>query len=232
MEPDERIWTAVMNTQIVRAPKQSLATFGTTNIYYYLVAEAAFNELVNTSETVIREGRVVAERPRIVTPSYLSRVQGFSAEAKKYFDMMMDAFDPNSPGLYYSYRNEPKELNVVSDNLAAVLARLNTEIDQKGDPLVSIIKGEDTLWDVSILKFIYEITERSVRDNVRQLNQRGLLNIDSSGLPADARMRIEGLFQLVEKGEMEPAELKIELDRWNVFEEYQDRFFSLFKRKH
>jgi hypothetical protein len=81
------------------------------------------------------------------------------------------------------------------------------------------------------LKFIYEITQRSVMDNVRQLNQRGLLNMDASGLPADARLRIEKLFDLVEKGEMEPADLKAELDRWNVFEEYQDRFLAIFKRK-
>jgi hypothetical protein len=232
MESDERIKAAVMNTRIVRAPKQSLATFGATNIYYYLVAEAAFNEIMKTSETVIREGRVIAERPRIVTPSYLSRVQGFSPEAKKYYDMLLNVYEPDSPGLYYSYRNEPKELNIVSDNIASVLARLNADIDRKGDPLISIITGEDTLWDVSILKFIYEITESSVRDNVRQLNQRGLLNMDASGLPADARVRIEGLFQLVGKGDMEPAELKTELDRWNIFEEYQDRFFALFKRKH
>jgi hypothetical protein len=231
MESDERIKAAVIKTRIVRAPKQSLATFGTTNIYYYLVAEAAFNDMARTSDTVIREGRVIAERPRIVTPSYLSRVQGFSAEARKYFEFIINAYPPDSPGLLYSYRNEPKELNVVSDDTSAVLARLNTEIDRKGDPLMSIILGEDTLWDVSILKFIYEITERSVRDNVRQLGHRGLLNMDVSGLPADARIRIEGLFELVTKGDLEPAELKTELDRWNVFEEYQDRFFTLFKNK-
>ena len=233
MESDERIKAAVMNTQIIRAPKQSLATFGITNIYYYLVAEAAYNDLIKTdvTETVIREGRVIAERPRIVTPSYLSRVQGFSPEARKYFETLIQNYDPNSTGLFYAYRNEPKELNVVSDPIASVVAKLNTEIDHKGDPLTSIIKGEDTLWDISILKFIYEITEKSVGDNVRQLNQRGLLRTDASGMPADARIRINRLFQLVEKGELEPAELKTELDRWDIFEEYQDRFFGLFKRK-
>ncbi|MBN1189763.1 MAG: hypothetical protein JXA46_08425 [Dehalococcoidales bacterium] len=231
MESENRIRLAVMNTQIIRAPKQSLATFGTTNVYYYLVAEAAFNDIARSSETVIREGRVIAERPKIVTPYYLSRVQGFSPEAKKYFEMLLNNLDSNSPGLFYAYRNEPKELNIVSENLPEVLARLNTEVDQKGDPLTSIIKGEDLLWDVSILKFIYEITQRSVGDNFRQLNQRGLLNMDSSGIPADARMRFETLFDLVSRGEMEPSELKTELDRWGVFEEYQDRFFSLFKKK-
>jgi hypothetical protein len=230
MESDEKIRNAVRNTRIVRAPKQTLATFGTTNVYYYLVAEATYSELIDSTETVIREGRVVAERPKIVTPSYLSRVQGFSPEARKYFEMLIKEYDPNSPGLFYAYRNEPKELNVVSDNVVSVIEKLNTEIDQKGDPLTSIIKGEDMLWDVSILKFIYEITSRSLGENVRQLNRQGLLRVDSSGVPADARLRIEALFKIVEKGELEPSELKAELDRWNVFEEYQDRFFSIFKR--
>jgi len=233
LEPDERIRNAVLNTRIIRAPKQSLATFGTTNVYYYLVAEAAFQELVkgNISETVIREGRVIAERPRIVTPYYLSRVQGFSPEARKYFESLIESIEPSSPGLLYAYRNEPKEINIVSEDLSTVVARLNSRIDEKGDPLTSIIMGEDTLWDISILKFIYELTQRSVGENIRQLNQRGLLNIDPGGLPSDARLRIESMFELVQKGELEPAELKAELDRWNVFEEYQDRFFSSFIRK-
>lgn len=231
MESDERIKNAVMNTEVIRPPRQNLATFGTTNVYYYLVAEATYNELIHSQETVIREGRVIAERPKIVTPSYLSRMEGFSPEAKKYFEMLITQGNPDSPGLVYAYRNEPKELNIVSDTLAAVVAKLNEQIDHKGDPLTSIIKGEDTLWDVSIMKFIYEITSHSVMDNVRQLNQRGLLNVDAMGVTADARIRIEHLFALVEKGEMEPADLKTELDRWNVFEQYQDRFFSIFHKK-
>jgi hypothetical protein len=229
MESDERIREAVIKTQVLRPPKQSLSTFGPTNVYYYLVSEASYNELVNVQETVIREGRVIAERPKIVTPYYLSRVQGFSPEAAKYFEMLMNNYSPNSPGLFYAYRNEPKEMNMVSDNMETVVAKLSADIDKKGDPMTSIIKGEDMLWDVSILKFIYEITDRSLPDNVQQLNQRGLLKMDNSGLPADARVRIAGLFEMVEKGDLEPAELKAELDRWGVFEEYQDRFFKVFK---
>jgi hypothetical protein len=230
MESDERIREAVIKTQVIRPPKQSLSTFGISNVYYYLVSEASYNELTGGHETVIREGRVIAERPKIVTPYYLSRVHGFSPEATKYFEILMHNFSPNSPGLFYAYRNEPKEMNMVSDNIEAVIAKLSSEIDEKGDPMASIIRGEDMLWDVSVLKFIYEITDRSLPENVKQLNQRGLLRMDSSGLPADARVRIEGLFEMVEKGELEPSDVKSELDRWGVFEEYQDRFFRVFKK--
>jgi hypothetical protein len=229
---DKRIREAVQHTETLRLPKQSLATFGTTNIYYYLVTEPAYKELVdNVSETVIREGRVIAQRPRVVTPYYLSRLQGFSTEAIRYFDTLTQQHGANAPGLLYSYRNEPKELTIVSDSLRSVVAKLNAEIDKQGNPLTSIIKGEDDLWDVSLLKFIYEITRSSIEDNLWQMGSQGLLNVDSSGVPADARVRIEELFRKVITGQIEPSELKEELDRWNLFEEYEDRFFTLFKKK-
>ncbi len=229
---DERIREAVRHTETLRPPKQSLATFGTTNIYYYLVTEPAYAELVeNVTETVVREGRVIAERPRVVTPYYLSRLQGFSSEARRYFDILTRQYGASTPGLFYSYRNEPKELTIMSDSLHSVVEKLNAEIDKRGDPLTSIIKGEDELWDVSLMKFIYEITRSSMQDNLRQLGVRGLLNIDASGIPADARVRIEELFRKVQRGQIEPRELKEELDHWELFEEYEDRFFALFRKE-
>jgi len=229
---DERIRDAVKHTEILRPPKQSLATFGTTNIYYYLVTKPAYAELIkNVAETVVREGRVIAERPRIVTPYYLSRLEGFSSEAKRYFDTLMRTHGPNAPGLFYSYRNEPKELTIVSEDLLAVVDKLNTEIDKRADPLTSIIKGEDELWDVSLMKFIYEMTKSSLHDNLSQMEARGLLDTDTSGIPVDARLRIDELFRKVARGEIEPRQLKEELDRWGLFEEYEDRFFAIFKKE-
>jgi hypothetical protein len=229
---DERIREAVKQTEILRPPKRSLATFGTTNVYYYLVTEPSYSELVKSAaETVIREGRVIAERPKIVTPYYLSRLEGFSSEAKKYFDMLINTYGSNTPGLFYTYKNEPKELTIVSDSLLAVVDKLNDDIDKRGDPLASIIRGLDELWDVSLMKFIYEMTRSSMPDNLMQMEHRGLLDIDASGIPADARVRIEELFKMVARGELDPSELKKELDRWGLFEEYEDRFFAIFKKR-
>lgn len=228
---DERIKYAVQHTEILRAPKQSLSTFGTTNIYYYLVTEPAYSELVkNVVETVVREGRVIAQRPRIVTPYYLSRLEGFSPEARRYFEALIRTHGRDAPGLFYTYKNEPKELNIVSDNLLSVVNKLNEEIDKRGDPLTSIIRGEDELWDVSLMKFIYEMTRSSLRNNLMQMGSRGLLDIDAGGIPVDARVRIDELFMKVARGESEPHELKAELDHWNLFEEYEDRFFNIFKK--
>jgi hypothetical protein len=229
---DERIKYAVKHTEILRAPKQTLDTFGTTNIYYYLVTEPAYSELEkDVNETVLRQGRVIAERPRIVTPYYLSRLEGFSADARKYFESLSGTHGSPTAGLFYNYKNEPKPLTIISSNLLSVVDKLNAEIDKRGDPLTSIIKGEDEFWDVSLIKFIYEMTRGSLQDNLTQLGSRGLLNMDASGVPLDARLRIDELFKKVSGGEVEPHALKAELDRWDLFEEYEDRFFSLFKRR-
>jgi len=227
---DERVREVVKHTEIVRLPKQSLSTFGTTNIYYYMVTTPAYSGLVDdTVETVVREGRVIAEKPKIVTPYYLSQLEGFSPEARRYFQTIVDS-GAVAPGLLYGYRNEPKELNIISEDIRSVLDKLNVKIDEGGDQLTSIIKGQDDLWDVSLLKFIYEMTARSVKGNLQQMSARGLLDMDTSGVPADARIKIEELFGRAASGEMDPHELKKELDRWALFEEYQDRFFALFRK--
>ncbi|MFC1916070.1 hypothetical protein ACFLW4_05195 [Chloroflexota bacterium] len=227
----ERIQYAVAHTEILRLPRQSLSTFGTTNVYYYLLTEPAYSELTKTvNETVVREGRVIAEKPRIVTPYYLSKLEGFSLEARRYLDALIKTYGSDAPGLFYTYKNEPKELNIISDHWRSVVDKLNVEIDKRGDPLTSIIKGEDELWDVSLLKFISELARSSISHNLSQMGARGLLSIDSSGVPVDARLRIEELFRRVSRGEHGPGELKSELDRWNLFAEYEDRFFAILKK--
>ncbi|MFQ5826991.1 MAG: hypothetical protein ACE5IA_06510 [Dehalococcoidia bacterium] len=229
---DERILYAIRNTQILRPPKQTLATFGTTDIYYYLVTEPSYRELVDSSaETVIREGRVTAQRPKVITPSYLFNLEGFSSQARRYFEMVIGEHGPNAPGLLYRYRNEPKDLTIASDELGLVVKRLEEMLDREGKPLTSIIKGVDELWDVCLMKFIHDLTASSLRSNVMELGMSGLLDVDSSGVTRDARNEIEVLFQQVKRGEAEPSRLKVELDRWGLFPEYEDRFLALFKKR-
>jgi hypothetical protein len=224
MEADERIRYAIEHTEVLRAPAQRLSTFGSTNIYYYLITE--LTEWVN----VVREGRVIAARPKIVTPSYLINLEGFSSQARRFVEMMAER-NPHEPGIFYTYRNEPREMNVASEPVKAVVDKINRRIDRQRDPLTSIIKGVEELWDVSLLKFTYELTKTSVQSNVAELERCGLLQIDSAGVPRDARDHIEELF---EKAKLDPSyapELMAELRRWSLFNEYQDRFLSMFKKR-
>jgi hypothetical protein len=224
MEADERIQYAIEHTEVLRAPAQKLSTFGSTNIYYYLVT--GLTEWVN----VVREGRVIAARPKIVTPSYLVNLEGFSPQARRFIEMMAER-DPHEPGIFYTYRNQPREMNIASEPVEAVVDKINRRIDSERDPLTAIIKGVEGLWDVSLLKFTYELTRRSMQSNVAELERSGLLNIDSAGVPRDARNHIEELFEKTKKDLSLAPELVAELRRWSLFHEYQDRFLSLFRKR-
>jgi len=63
------------------------------------------------------------------------------------------------------------------------------------------------------------------------MRARGLLNVDTRGIPTDARIRIEELFTQVQRGEVAPEVLKVELDRWNIYDEYEDRFLGIFRNR-
>jgi proteasome assembly chaperone (PAC2) family protein len=53
---------------------------------------------------------------------------------------------------------------------------------------------------------------------------------DASGLPDSARSHIDDLFRLAKKDLSKAVELKRELDKWNVYEKYEDAFLDLFKK--
>lgn len=228
---DDRIHYAVEHTEVLRSPKQRLATFGLTNLYYYLVTEPVYGELLHAEETVVREGRVIAERPKIVTPAYLMNLfEGFQ-HGKEYAQFVLHKHGPNEPGLLYRYRNEPGEVTIVSSPLPEVVNTLNKRIDEQGDPLSAIIKGVDELWDVSLMKFIHDMTRGSLHMNVIELGIKGFLEVDQAGIPKQTRHVIDQLFDEVREDRSKAPELEAELRRWNLFDQYEDRFLTLFKKK-
>jgi len=70
IEFDERIQRAIEETDLIRPPKQKLATFGVTDIYYYLLTKPVYSELDQSlEETVVREGRVIGSGKDGSSPS-------------------------------------------------------------------------------------------------------------------------------------------------------------------
>ncbi len=227
----ETIRQVAEQTAVLRAPKQSLATFGITSIAYYLLTEPVYSDLLGENrETVIRHGKMTAERPQIVTPFYLLNLfRGFE-HGEEYAQYLAEAYGASSPGLMYSYRHELEDTSIVSDSIATVAGRLADELEESGQNLAAVIQGVDHLWDVSLMKFMFEMTVSSLGHNVTELAQGGLLGMDR-GLPRAARARIDELFAGVARGEVNPSVLKAEFDRWGVFREYEDRFLDLFRRR-
>ena len=228
---DEQGWRrAVEQTWIVRFPKQLLATFGSTNIAYYVVTEPIYQELnPGKHEGVVRTGRVMADRPAVVTPTYALNLDGFSPEAYEYFSSTARQAGPNSPGILYQYKNEAGKIEIVGGVPSEIAHKISDDLDSRREHMAVVMVGVDELWDVALLKFIYEFTSSSLAGNVQEFQARGLLEPQPQfgGAPAAAIQKIDRLFREVEHGG-NPEVLKQELDRWGLFGFYQDRFLNLF----
>jgi hypothetical protein len=231
-ESERRITEAIAMTRVLRPPKQHLATFGVTNVKYYLVTDPSYRDLVpGEEESVVREGRVISQRPAIVTPTYMMNLEGFSENARKYMEHLAQRQGPNSPGILYRYRNEPGGLDIVGDGVQIVARRISDDLDKRGEDIAAVIIGADDLWDVSVLKFIYEYTASSLVSNVSEMQTMGMLQPDpGTDVPRGVIRRIEEMFRQVRQG-LDPKVLKEELDRWGLFEHYEARFLGLFRKK-
>ena len=175
----------------------------------------------------------MAERPAIVTPSYMTNLDGFSSEAYEFFNDLMLSAGPNSPGIMYRYSNKPENLEVVGGVPTDIAHRISKDLNDRKEELSVVMVGVDELWDVALLKFIYEFTASSVAGNIQEFNARGLLNPEENfgGAPAAAIQQIDRLFRDVERGNQGSIDLlKQEIDRWGLFEFYQDRFLNLFRQ--
>src|SRR5665648_648081 len=245
MNIDERIKYAFEHTEILRRPKQLISTFGGSSvIHYYVLTEPVYSEFTKGDlETVVREGKVSWYQPKLLTSTYMLRIEGFSREAKNAFETLASQY-PDLAGILYKFKvnKELDEMNFVSGPLLTVAENINNEINKKGDSLCTVIKGVAGLWDVSLSKFILDMMARSVYSaQIPDFTSRGFLGInqtgqatitkDRHGVPVAAREEIEKLFKLVKKGDLETIKLKKELDNWGLCDYYHYIFFSLFKKK-
>ena len=233
MDYEQRWRKAIEQTWVVRFPKQQLATFGATNIAYYVVTEPIYQEMdAIKQEGVVRTGRVISERPAVVTPTYALSLQGFSPEAYEYLRDEAMRSGPHSPGILYQFRNEAGKMDIVGGVPREIAHKIRDDLNRKKEDMSVVMVGVDELWDVALLKFIYELTSSSLAGNVQDFQSKGLLEAQPrfGGLPGAAVQQIDRLFREVEKGG-DPDSLKQELDRWGAFQIYEDRFLNLFRRK-
>ena len=109
MDKEEKHFlNAINQTRIIRLCKQKLATFGTTNLKYFLLTNPSYEEIESDKEeTVIRHGTVKAEQPKIVTPQYMLNLEGFSENAHDFMEELAENIGPNAPGILYQYKNNP-----------------------------------------------------------------------------------------------------------------------------
>jgi len=240
---DKKIKYVIENTEVLLLPQKHISISASTTMRYYIIAEPlykGFEGEAGEEETVVREGKISWERPKLITPSYMLRLEGFSQEAKSALRMLAQE-DNDLAMILYGFRfiKSAEKMEIIPKPISKVAEKIEKKI--KADERASgLIKGVDEFWDVSLFKFIQEVIDNSafhshmpdmLKKNYININQDGkpVLTKDKSGIPVAVRLEVDKKFKLFEKGKIEAGELKKELDRWQVFEFYEDRFLSYFK---
>ncbi|PYK38078.1 MAG: hypothetical protein DME49_09130 [Verrucomicrobia bacterium] len=165
---------AIENTQVILAPQRQIATFGSTSFHFYLISEL----MDRVNEVRVRNGKIHADRPQILTPEHFSRLllEGFGDKAQRYVDQLREQAR-NFAVLRYGFQFRKTDVTerMFRDPLDAVIARTKSQVEDMEEPLSAIIQGVDDAWEVCLLKFTIDMIERSSGGNLGDFRKRGLL---------------------------------------------------------
>jgi hypothetical protein len=211
-------------TRVVRSPRRRLSTFGSSEIQYSLVTADA-----GSSEAILRQGRVAAERPKILTPGVFSqRFQDFGPEGESFERFLRERFGEAFRGLEYVFRNHVDLTEPRTVDPRELARNIQRDLDARDVARAAVICGPEKGWPLCLMKFILEETSQSFTSNVRELEERGLFDPAQTSLNR-RRREIEDLFHAAAADGRRVPDLAACLKRHGVFEEYQDRFFRLVK---
>jgi hypothetical protein len=173
LTPDDFTY-ALENTRVVLAPSRRLDTFGTSLVNYFLVTEEM--DAVNFSR--VREGRIHAERPQILTPQNMAKLllEGFGEQGERFAEQISSQAGKFA-FLKYGFRMSKSDIRSyeVHDSLENVAGKLKEEIAGRHEPLTALLTGVDDGWEVCLLKFMVDLINASAPGNLGDFRERGLL---------------------------------------------------------
>ena len=165
---------AIENTQVIVAPERQIATFGSTSFNFYLISEL----MDRVDQVRIRNGKIHAERPQILTPEHFSHLllEGFGDKAQRYVDKLREQLQ-NMAVLRYGFQFRKTDVTeeTIRDSVDAVINRTKRRVENANEPLSAVIQGVDEAWEVCLLKFTIDMIERSSGGNIGDFRKRGLI---------------------------------------------------------
>jgi hypothetical protein len=172
MYSEDDLQYAIENTRVILSPERRIDTFGTTSFKFYLVSEM----MDSANEIRVRNGKIEAERPQIVTPENAAKfsLEGFGERARQFAEMLQMR---NATLLKYGFQIRKNDLSesLVHDSIEAVLDRVKSQVPPGESSFSAVIHGVDEGWEFCLLKFTVEMIQQSAGGNFRDFKQKGLL---------------------------------------------------------
>ena len=176
-QPDD-IQYAMETTRVLREPDRRIDTFGETSFEFQLISEL----MDQVGQVRIRTGTVQAMRPRILRPQPYREIEleGFDDTARIRLDSLIEKLRAEGRNLAFlqygfQFRRGQVHEEIIHDSIDAVRERVLEDIRRTGNPALAVIEGVDDAWEVSILKFSFEMIMRSHEINTFDFKRRGML---------------------------------------------------------
>lgn len=165
---------AMETTRVLHEPDRRIETFGTTSFEFHLITEL----MDSAAQVRVREGRIDAERPKILRPDGYQDVnfEGFGEQAEAFREWLKQA-GGDLAFLKYGFnfvRGQMSE-SVVHESIEVVADRVVGEIENSNKPLNAVIAGIEDGWEFCLLKFTMDMVEQSHGINVFDMKRRGML---------------------------------------------------------
>lgn len=178
MHSQDNIQYALATTKVLHEPDRRIDTFGETRFEFQLISEL----MDEVGRVRIRSGEMDAQRPRIMRPEAYRDVEldGFDEETRARFDRMVEKFRGEGRDmafLQYGFRFRRGKVReeIVHEPIENVRERVLEDLRISGNPALAVIEGVDDTWEISILKFSFEMIMRSQEINAFDFKRRGLL---------------------------------------------------------
>ncbi len=165
----QELWQrALSRTEIRRARVQNLATFSDTHVSYIVLSESSFH----SSDTVVRKGEVIVEKPSLILPPNIPQFLGFEFQKDGHVkDADLINFllvrGINLPSL--KYNNKVYSLNVEEKGLEDAARHYLDELQQKEDVHTGLMTGPDDCWQFSLLIFICSQVAKNAQTDIQKL---------------------------------------------------------------
>src|SRR5437762_2780785 len=129
---------AIENTHVIVAPEQQIATFGNTSFKFFLISEL----MDRVDQVRIRNGKIHAERPQILTPEHYSRLllEGFGEKAQRYVDQLRERLHDIAILRYgFQFRKTDVTEETLRDSIDAVISRTKRQVENGNELLSAVI---------------------------------------------------------------------------------------------
>ena len=178
MPSQDDIQYAMETTHVLHEPDHRIQTFGETRFEFQLLSEP----MDQVGKVRIRTGEVEAMKPRILRPEPYRDIEleGFDDDSRARFDALVEKLRDQGRDLAFlqygfKFRRGTVSEELIHDSIEAVRDRVLEDIRRTGNPSRAIIEGVDDTWEISLMKFSFEMILKSHEINAFDFKRRGLI---------------------------------------------------------